>query len=337
AADRPDHLHCRTTTHGAQSRTQGQGAAAGAGSVAAQYQLRPVRSLTTAAGPCGPPRRGRVVPKRVLNPGGPRHARADGVPLRGHRHDCLSRRYNRVRADHAAESGRASQAKQARAQQMAARIVATHGNVITVEDCRISTWARLWGTRIALVSPGMLVAALKRECAATGGQLYRAGTHFTALSQHCLCGARVPKSLSQRTHACPHCGLHGDRDVISAILAACVDIADPDDPRTARVDYRLAHALRRGWPPSKSGRAQSTGTSHQQYPLPDRPGPAATTQWPLLSKQHSATPEQTRPKVWTSRDQPENTAPQAVWRSMTHYGSTLRRWTARCRRGCRAR
>ncbi len=222
-------------------------------------------------------------PKRVLNPGGPRHARADGVPLRGYRHDCLSRRYNRVRADHAAESGRASQAKQARAQQMAARIVAAHGNVITVEDCRISTWARLWGTRIALFSPGMLVAALKRECAATGGQLYRAGTHFTALSQHCLCGARVPKSLSQRTHACPHCGLHGDRDVISAILAACVDIADPDDPRTARVDYRLAHALRRGWPPSKSGRAQSTGTSHQQYPLPDRPGPAATTRWPLLS------------------------------------------------------
>jgi hypothetical protein len=115
-------------------------------------------------------------PKRVLNPGGPRHARADGVPLRGYRHDCPSRRYNRVRADHAAESGRASQAKQARAQQMAARIVAAHGNVITVEDCRISTWARLWGTRIALFSPGMLVAALKRECAATGGQLYRAGT-----------------------------------------------------------------------------------------------------------------------------------------------------------------
>jgi hypothetical protein len=27
-------------------------------------------------------------------------------------------------------------------------------------------------------------------------------------------------------------------------LAACVELADPDDPRTARVDYRLAHALR---------------------------------------------------------------------------------------------
>ncbi len=70
------------------------------------------------------------------------------------------------------------------------------------------------------------------------------GTHSTALSQHCLCGQRVPKRLSQRTHDCPHCGLHADRDVTSAMLAACVDVADPDDPSTARVDYRLAHALR---------------------------------------------------------------------------------------------
>ncbi|HEX2401848.1 MAG TPA: hypothetical protein VHJ79_17975, partial [Mycobacterium sp.] len=40
-----------------------------------------------------------------------------------------------------------------------------------------------------------------------------------------------------------------------------------------------------------SGRAQSTGTSHQHHPMvKDRPGPAATTRWPLLSKQHSAYP-----------------------------------------------
>jgi hypothetical protein len=44
-------------------------------------------------------------------------------------------------------------------------------------------------------------------------------------------------------------------------------------------------------PPSKSGRAQSTGTSHQHHPMVlDRPGPAATPRWPLLSKQHSAHP-----------------------------------------------
>ncbi len=47
----------------------------------------------------------------------------------------------------------------------------------------------------------------------------------------------------------------------------------------------------RGSPPSKRGRAQSTGTSHQHHhPVLERPGPAATTRWPLLSKQHSAHP-----------------------------------------------
>jgi hypothetical protein len=45
-----------------------------------------------------------------------------------------------------------------------------------------------------------------------------------------------------------------------------------------------------GWPPSKSGRVQSTGTSHHHHRMRDRPGPAATTRWPLLNKQHPAHP-----------------------------------------------
>ncbi|MGH3563278.1 MAG: transposase, partial [Mycobacterium sp.] len=183
-------------------------------------------------------------PKQISNPGGARHARADGVPLRAYRHDRLSGGYQRTRVDHAAKARAASQAKQARARDIAARIVASHGNTVTIEDCRISTWRRLWGKRIALFSPGMLVAALKRECETTGGTLYRAGTRSTALSQHCLCGQRVPKTLAQRTHHCGGCRLRGDRDVVSAALAACVELADPDDPRTARLDFRLAYALR---------------------------------------------------------------------------------------------
>jgi hypothetical protein len=136
---------------------------------------------------------------QVTNPGGPRAARVDGVPLRAYRRDALSERYRRTRTDHATEARSASAAKQARARDIAARIVATHGNIITIEDTNISTWARLWGKRIALFSPGMLVDALKQECAATGGTLARAGTRATAMSQHCLCGQRVPKTLAQ-TH-----------------------------------------------------------------------------------------------------------------------------------------
>jgi hypothetical protein len=237
-----------------------------------------------------------LAPKQVTNPGGARHARADGVPLRGYRHDTLSRRYSRMPADHAAQSRRASQAKQARAGQIAEHIVAAHGNVITVEDCRISTWARLWGARIALFSPGMLVAALKRECAATGGQLYRAGTHATALSQHCLCGQRVTKSLAQRTHACSHCGLHADRDVTAAALAACVDVADPDDPRTARVNYRLAHALR-AWLASQQEREGSV--NRHQPPAALAAGPARTgSHHPVASAERAALgPPPNRPEA----------------------------------------
>jgi hypothetical protein len=216
--------------------------------------------------------------KQLTNPGGPRHARVDGVPLRAYRHDRLSGGYYRTRVDHAAQARAASQAKHARARGIVARIVATHGNTITVEDCSISTWALLWGKRIHLFSPGMLVAALVRECAATGGALQRAGTRSTALSQHCLCGARVPKPLAQRTHHCPACGLRVDRDVTAAVLAACIDFTNPDDPATARVDYTLAHALRAGlasqqeWegsvnqhqPPASPDTGSARAGSHQQ-------------------------------------------------------------------------
>ena len=205
---------------------------------------------------------GGLAPKQLTNPGGPRHARVDGVPLRAYRHDRLSGRYRRTRTDQAAQARAASQAKHARAHQVAARIVHAHGSTITVEDTNISTWARLWGKRIALFSPGMLVAALAGECATAGGTLQRAGTRSTALSQHCLCGARVPKPLAQRTHHCPACGLLADRDVTAAVLAACVDVADPDDPATARVDYTLAHALQAGLASQQEGE----GSVNQHQP-----------------------------------------------------------------------
>jgi Putative transposase DNA-binding domain len=195
-----------------------------------------------------------------------------------------------------------------------------HGNTITIEDCRISTWAKLWGKRIALFSPGMLVSALESECAATGGQLYRAGTRWTALSQHCLCGGRVAKTLDQRTHDCAHCGLHADRDIVSATLAACVDLTDPEDPRTARVDYELAHVLRTRLAPQQEW---GGSVNRHQPPAPSDARPAGTgsRQPPAgglcWARGTRPTPEQTRPPAWTSRDQPKKTAPQAVWRRMT--------------------
>jgi hypothetical protein len=225
--------------------------------------------------------------RQIANPGGLRHARADGVPLRAYRHDTLSRSYQRTRTDHAADARTASQAKQARAREVAARIVATHGSSITVEACSISTWARLWGKRIQLFSPGMLVHALAAECAAAGGRLHRIDTRSTALSQHCLCGARVPKTLAQRTHQCPRCGLHGDRDIVSAVLACCVQLAKPDDPATARVDYQLAHALRAGLASQQEW--EGSVNRHQPPTPPDGAGSARTgSHHPVASAEQAA-------------------------------------------------
>ncbi|OOK65414.1 putative transposase DNA-binding domain protein [Mycobacterium kansasii] len=224
--------------------------------------------------------------KQITNPGGARHARADGVPLRAYRHDKLSGGYKRTRVDHAADARSISQAKHARAGDIAAQIVATHGNIVTVEDCSISTWARLWGKRIALFSPGMLVAALAGECAATGGQLHKAGTRSTAMSQHCLCGKRVPKTLTQRIHHCPDCGLHGDRDIVSAALAACVTLTDPDDPRTARVDYRLAHALRAGLASQQEW--EGSVNRHQPPASPDAGSARTGSHHPVASAEQAA-------------------------------------------------
>lgn len=224
--------------------------------------------------------------KKISDPGGPRAARADGVPLRAYRRDTLSTRYCKTLSDHRDDARKTSQAKQARATDIAARIVAAHGNTLTIEDCTISSWAKLWGKRIALFSPGMLVSALANECAAAGGQLYRAGTNSTAMSQHCLCGGRVAKTLDQRTHDCGHCGLHGDRDIVSAMLAACVDLTDPEDPRTARVDYGLAHALRAWLAPQ-----QEWGGSVNRHQPPAPPGaePARTgSHHPVASAEHAA-------------------------------------------------
>jgi putative transposase len=62
-----------------------------------------------------------------------------------------------------------------------------------------------WSTFIAML-------VYKAECA--GRQLDKVDARGT--SQTCLCGARVPKTLKDRWHDCPACGLSGSRDHVSA-------------------------------------------------------------------------------------------------------------------------
>lgn len=117
------------------------------------------------------------------------------------------------------------------------------------------------------------------------------------MSQHCLCGQRVPKTLAQRVHDCPHCGLVADRDIVSAAMAACVELTNPDDPRTARVDYRLAHALRVGLASQQEW--EGSVNRHQRPSSPDD-GSARTG-----SHQRVASAEQAAPGTPPNRPDPK--------------------------------
>src|SRR5262249_39764595 len=165
-----------------------------------------------------------------------------GFPTQAYWRDTQSRAYRATRADHAAAGAATARRKTAYARYTAQAIVAAHGPHLIVENVDIRIWMHRWGRGIAAFTPGRMLTALATECAATGGGLVKASTYTTALSQHCLCGARAKKTLSQRWHTCP-CGIEGDRDIISAVLGATVTHTDPEDPATARIDpARREHA-----------------------------------------------------------------------------------------------
>lgn len=189
------------------------------------------------------------LPAPNVIPAGPRIARSDGKPIQAFKKDALSRSFRRERAADVADAEAAAQARRDRARAVAGVIVREHGFQLTVEDCNVAAWARSWGRSLAAFAPGTLLSAIEREASAvaqlTGlvGVVHRASTRTTALSQHCLCGERVAKSLAQRTHACPACGLHGHRDAIAATLAACVVFAEPARATSAIVDRATSTAL----------------------------------------------------------------------------------------------
>ncbi|MDB4961267.1 MAG: transposase [Myxococcales bacterium] len=189
------------------------------------------------------------LPARQVIPNGPRIARSDGKPLQAYRKDTLSNTYRRDRAGQARDAAAVAQARRDHARQIAGRIVRDHGFTLTVEDCDLRPWSMQWGRSLAAFSPGTLLDAIEREAIAVAriankpGVLQRASTQTTALSQHCLCGARVAKTLADRVHSCPACGLRGDRDAVSAVLAACVVFGTAALPATARVEVATSRAL----------------------------------------------------------------------------------------------
>ncbi|MEV7521111.1 transposase [Streptomyces sp. NPDC091371] len=226
-------------------------------------------------------------------------ARLDGVPKQAFRRDKLSTAYRKTRARQAEHAASAAEHRRHRARNPARQIIAAHGPVLVVEDCDIRTWYRLWGKRLSQTTPGLLITALDRECRAAGGRLVRASTWSTALSQHCLCGEPVKKTLRDREHQCTACGLVGKRDLVSAALAVFVRLTDVDDPKTAHLDTTMSRhaqivfsegleeALRESTTP-----CQNTSRGAGRVAVPPQRGTSAHR---TAGKRPRATPDETRP------------------------------------------
>ena len=142
----------------------------------------------------------------------------------------------------------------------------------------------------------------------------------TALSQHCICGSRVEKTLGERVHRCPDCSLSCDRDAMSAVLASVVRFGDPTTPMSALLDRERARTIfgedaratliQTITFPATKGRqdapSESTAPSASEGPLFGKTGrtsPAAA----MMARRNvgtalRTTPDETRSTSWTTSD-----------------------------------
>ncbi|MBI4850403.1 MAG: transposase [Acidobacteria bacterium] len=93
------------------------------------------------------------------------------------------------------------------------------GNIINTEKVSYKAWQKLYGKSISYQAPSAFEGTLTRKAETLGGGTNKINTYQTALSQHCICGEREKKTLSERTHKCKKCGFIAPRDELSAYLA----------------------------------------------------------------------------------------------------------------------
>jgi putative transposase len=113
------------------------------------------------------------------------------------------------------------------------------GSTFLLEKVSYRAWQRRYGRSVQRRAPGMFVQILTRLAERAGGQVYPIPTRSTKLSQTCQCGRVQKKSLAQRVHSCPACGLQMQRDLYSAYLI-----------RFVNPDTHLLHAgqAQEAWP-----------------------------------------------------------------------------------------
>lgn len=98
--------------------------------------------------------------------------------------------------------------------QVARTLVNAHG-IIAVEDLNIKGLASgMLAKSVNDAGWAAFIAKLRYKAAEAGRLLVQVNPRGT--SQPCLCGTAVPKTLNDRWHECPDCGLSAARDHVSA-------------------------------------------------------------------------------------------------------------------------
>ena len=97
------------------------------------------------------------------------------------------------------------------------QLVDTYG-LIAVEDLNINALSRsMLAQSVSDAGWGSFLAKLAYKAEYAGGWLVRVNPNGTSqVCSQCGCLPDVPKSLADRIHSCPHCGLVIDRDVNAA-------------------------------------------------------------------------------------------------------------------------
>jgi len=98
------------------------------------------------------------------------------------------------------------------------RQIANNYGLIAVEDLNIKALSRSMLARsVNDAAWGSFLAKLAYKVEYTGGQLVKVNPNNTSqVCSRCGCLPDIPKSLADRIHSCPHCGLIIDRDVNAA-------------------------------------------------------------------------------------------------------------------------
>jgi putative transposase len=151
----------------------------------------------------------------------PRHARRAEAQMRRAQRRIARRRRGSAGRREAVRLFQSAQAhvrhQRADVQHKLARSLVDHYGLIAVEDLNVKGLAAgMLAKSVHDASWSAFVDKLADKAEHAGRVLVKVDPRGT--SQHCTCGAHVPKTLSQRWHQCLECGLSAARDHVAAQL-----------------------------------------------------------------------------------------------------------------------